>query len=86
MTPPPFVVLSLPRSRSYWLSRYLSYGGWHCGHEEIRHARTLSDVRGRVGKPLTSMMVRRAQCRESFRTMLLDGRPARASSIAEAAV
>ena len=51
MTPPPFVVLSLPRSRSYWLSRYLSYGGWHCGHEEIRHARTLSDVRAWLARP-----------------------------------
>lgn len=53
MTPPPFVVLSLPRSRSYWLSRYLSYGGWHCGHEEIRHARTLSDVRAWLARPRT---------------------------------
>lgn len=40
-----FVVLSLPRSRSYWLSRFLAYGGWTCGHEELRHLRSLADLR-----------------------------------------
>lgn len=44
-TPPPFVVFGLPRSRTYWLSRFLSYGGWHCGHDEVRHVRGLDDVR-----------------------------------------
>lgn len=42
---PPFVVLSLPRSRSAWLSRFLTYGDWMCGHEELRHMRTLEDVK-----------------------------------------
>ena len=42
---PPFVVLSLPRSRSAWLSRFLTYGDWVCGHEEIRHLRTLDDAK-----------------------------------------
>jgi LPS sulfotransferase NodH len=41
---PPFIVLSLPRSRSYWLSKFLAYGGWTCGHEEIRHLRSLADL------------------------------------------
>lgn len=41
---PPFVVLSLPRSRSAWLSRFLTYGDWVCGHEELRHFRSLEDV------------------------------------------
>lgn len=42
--PPPFVVFSLPRSRSFWMSRFLSYGGFWCGHEEVAHLRSLDDV------------------------------------------
>lgn len=41
----PFVILALPRSRTYWLSRFLSHGLWHCGHDEIQHMRSLDDVR-----------------------------------------
>ena len=40
-----FVVFCLPRSRSAWLSRFLTYGDWICGHEELRHMRSLDDVR-----------------------------------------
>jgi hypothetical protein len=42
---PPFIILSLPRSRSFWLSRYLSYREWSCGHDEARFFRGLDDVR-----------------------------------------
>ena len=41
----PFIIFSLPRSRSAWLSRFLTYGEWTCGHDEIRHARSMDDVR-----------------------------------------
>ena len=50
---PPFVVLSLPRSRSFWLSRFLTAGGWQCGHDELRHCRSLDDVRSWLAQPLT---------------------------------
>lgn len=40
----PFLVLGLPRSRTAWLSRFLSYGDWKCGHDELRHARSLDDA------------------------------------------
>jgi hypothetical protein len=40
---PPFIVLALPRSRTYWLSKFLTYGDWFCGHDEIRHCRSLED-------------------------------------------
>lgn len=40
----PFVVLALPRSRTAWLSHFLSYGNWHCGHDEVRHMRSLDDI------------------------------------------
>ena len=41
----PFVIFALPRSRTAWLSKFLSYGDYICGHEELRHCRTLDDVR-----------------------------------------
>lgn len=39
-----FLVLGLPRSRTTWLSKFLTYGDWSCGHEELRHMRSLDDV------------------------------------------
>ena len=44
-----FIVFAMPRSRSYWLSRFLSYEGWHCGHEEaLRWALGRGSRSGRV--------------------------------------
>ena len=40
-----FIVLALPRSRTTWLSRFLTYGEWSCGHEELRHLRSLDDAK-----------------------------------------
>lgn len=34
----------MPRSRTAWLSTFLSYGEWHCGHDEVRHCRSLDDI------------------------------------------
>lgn len=45
MPAPPFVIFALPRSRTYWLSKFLSYGGWNCSHEELRHMRSPEDIR-----------------------------------------
>lgn len=45
MTAPPFVIFALPRSRTAWLSHFLTYGEWMCGHEEARHMRSLDDVK-----------------------------------------
>ncbi len=42
--PAPFVVLALPRSRTKWLSKYLSYGPWVCGHDELQYMATLDDI------------------------------------------
>ena len=50
---PPFVVFSMPRSRSAWLARFLSWGEWHCGHEELLHARSLEDVSAWLSQPCT---------------------------------
>lgn len=40
----PFVVFSLPRSRSYWLSKFLTSSSWSCGHDEIVRFRGLEDL------------------------------------------
>lgn len=48
---PPFVIFSLPRSRTAWLSRYLTYGPWVCGHEECRYWRTMEDVKSWFMQP-----------------------------------
>ena len=55
-----FLVLALPRSRTFWLSRFLSYGDHTCGHEEARHLRSLDDVKSwlsleRVGSAETAV-------------------------------
>jgi hypothetical protein len=41
----PFVILALPRSRTAWLANFLSYDRYTCGHEELRHMRSLDDAR-----------------------------------------
>lgn len=47
----PFIIYALPRSRTYWLSKFLSYGDTLCGHEEIRHLRGLDDVKSLLDMP-----------------------------------
>jgi hypothetical protein len=49
----PFVILALPRSRTAWLSRFLSYGDWSCGHEELCRMRSMDDVRAWLSQPCT---------------------------------
>ncbi len=46
----PFVVFALPRSRTYWISRFLTYGGWTCSHEESRYVRGVDDVTAWLGQ------------------------------------
>lgn len=41
---PPFVIFALPRSRTAWLSKFLSYGEWSCGHDEARYVRGMEDI------------------------------------------
>lgn len=43
--PAPFLVMALPRSRTAWLSKFLSFKPWVCGHEQIRYFRTLEDAK-----------------------------------------
>lgn len=52
-TAPPFVIFALPRSRTTWLSRFLSYRDWHCAHDASGHFRTLDDAKAWLSQPNT---------------------------------
>src|SRR5215472_8322044 len=52
-TSKPVVILSLPRCRTAWLSKFLSYGQWQFSHDELRHCRSLDDVRSWLAQPYT---------------------------------
>jgi hypothetical protein len=43
--PTPFIVFALPRSRTAWLSVFLSYGPWSVYHEQSVLMRSLEDIR-----------------------------------------
>ena len=49
----PFFILGLPRSRTYWLSKFLTYREWTCGHEELRHLRTFEDAKSWLAQLFT---------------------------------
>jgi hypothetical protein len=53
VTPAPFIVFAMPRSRSRWLAAFLTCGNWQCAHEEVRHCRSLDDVRSWFAQPYT---------------------------------
>jgi hypothetical protein len=40
----PFMIFALPRSRTAWLSEFLSYQGWTCWHEIAIQMRDFSEV------------------------------------------
>lgn len=48
-----FVIFAMPRSRTKWLSTFLSYGPFLCGHDELRHCRSLDDIRSWFAQPHT---------------------------------
>ncbi len=41
----PFIIYALPRSRTAWLAKFLSYGEWSCYHEQAIYMTCLDDVR-----------------------------------------
>jgi hypothetical protein len=47
------VVFALPRCRTKWLSVFLQYGAFQCGHDQLRHCRSLDDVRSWLSQPCT---------------------------------
>lgn len=47
----PFIIYALPRSRTAWLSNFLTYGDWFCGHEKAINMRNLEDVKAYFSRP-----------------------------------
>lgn len=47
----PFIIYALPRSRTFWLSKFLSHGAWKCGHDELRYIRSLDDIKSLLDMP-----------------------------------
>lgn len=39
-----FLILGLPRSRTKWISEFLTYNDYYCGHDELTRVRQLEDV------------------------------------------
>lgn len=48
-----FIIYSLPRSRSSWLSMFLSYKDWTCHHEKAMYMRSMGDVKELLSAPNT---------------------------------
>ncbi|HVX58075.1 MAG TPA: hypothetical protein VHA37_10240, partial [Candidatus Saccharimonadales bacterium] len=48
---PPFIIYALPRSRTFWLSKFLTCSKWVCGHDELRYARGFDDVHSWFAQP-----------------------------------
>lgn len=44
--PLPFIVFSLPRSRSAWMTHFLSYPPFQCGHDMATYCESVSDFLG----------------------------------------
>lgn len=40
----PFIIYALPRSRTAWLSKFLTYGPWKCGHDVVTDYFTPADI------------------------------------------
>lgn len=51
MKRPFFVIYALPRSRTAWLSRFLSYGDWQCLHEQAILLRDVHDMKQLLACP-----------------------------------
>lgn len=52
-TKTPFIVYALPRSRTAWLSAFLSYGDWACTHDQAMTLRSIQDARDFFGREET---------------------------------
>ncbi len=48
----PFVILALPRSRTAWLSKLLTHGGWQVGHEVAIEWRSIDDALRYFAQPM----------------------------------
>lgn len=45
-----FFIVGLPRSRTAWLSNFMTYDGLYCHHEALNGCRTLDQYREKIGQ------------------------------------
>jgi hypothetical protein len=50
---PPFIIYALPRSRTAWLSAFLTYGQWRCRHEIAIKLRSIGELKAALAQPFT---------------------------------
>ena len=62
----------MPRSRTKWLSQFLSYGPWQVGHDQIAHCRSLDDVTSWLSQPCTGTV--ETACAPFWRLLRPDAR------------
>lgn len=53
--PPPFIIYAMPRSRTAWLSTWLSYGPWRCTHDAVAGCDTFADVEALLRRPYSGI-------------------------------
>jgi hypothetical protein len=46
----PFIIFALPRSRTAWLSEFLTYGKWFCRHEHAIRLRSIDDFKAALAQ------------------------------------
>lgn len=49
----PFIIYALPRSRTAWLSKFLTYGEWTCHHDIVTDMHTVTELRDFLRMPHT---------------------------------
>lgn len=49
--PASFIIYALPRSRTTWLSAFLSYGGWTCKHDAAGEMDSLTEIVAWLAQP-----------------------------------
>ena len=50
---PPFIVYALPRSRTAWIAKFLTYGDWTCHHERAIYMHDLTEAIAFLSQPHT---------------------------------
>jgi hypothetical protein len=51
MKRPPFIIFALPRSRTVWLSKFLTYGEWVCKHDPLAEYLALPPIADYLMQP-----------------------------------
>ena len=48
---PPFIIYALPRSRTFWMSKFLTYGAWKCSHDICVDMHSIAEIQEFFSRP-----------------------------------